>query len=507
VRTSIVRQALAGSLNIPAVKILALVGVDNVTETARDMGITSPLKDCGLSLVLGGCDVKLIDHVNGYATLATLGEKHEKTSILKIEDRSGKILEEYKDETKRVLDAEAAYEVVDIMKDNGARAYVFGGNSSLTISGRDIAAKSGTANKWLDQWTLGFTPSLVAGVWSGNNDRTEPVQGSVSDGSQTAAPIWNQFMREALAGVPNEPFKQPEGMQRISVDTLSGKLPTDFSKETRSELFTSYNQPKEHDDVHVAIKIDNQTGLPATDSTPEDQTSIKIIAVLHSERPDNPNWEQPVVQWALANGYEYPPGGSIYVKDKPGDGTDPNANVSITISDPQANALITKSPFSVTVTSTDPSQIAKMELVIDGDTKQSISGAPFTFSVNEKLSEGAHTIAVRATTKGGQSVNTSIPVFVGSGESQSLNFTEPNGGIVDFPVSLSAQSQAQFDAVGFYYQSGNTSKLIGTSNPDSLGDGYEYRLNWINPPKSGSYKLYARTNTGINSQKVSIIVP
>jgi 1A family penicillin-binding protein len=502
-----IRQALAGSLNIPAVKILALVGVEDVTQTARDLGITSPMSDCGLSLVLGGCDVKLLDHVNGYASLATLGERHDKTSILKIEDRSGKILEEFEDKSERVLDPEAAYQVVDIMKDNGARTYVFGPNSSLTIPGREVAAKSGTANKWLDQWTLGFTPSLVAGVWSGNNDNSEPVQGSVSDGSQTAAPIWNKFMREALKDSPKEEFKHPDGMQRIAIDTLSGKLPTELSKDVHSELFASYNAPKERDNVHVAVKIDILTGQPATESTPPEQTTVKVFTNIHSEKPGNPNWEDPVIRWVLGSGtYELPPNGSIYVHDLPDGGTDPNAGVTISITDPQSNTTINKSPFTVSVSASYPAQISKMELVIDGTTKQSTSQQPYTFTVNEKLGDGSHTIAIRATTKDGKIVNTSIPINYSSNQSQTLTLTSPSSGNLNFPVTLTAQSNVLFDAVGFYYQSGNSAKLIGSTQGVSGGGVYTYTLDWEDQPKSGIYKLFARSDTGLNSQKISVIV-
>ena len=130
------RSALAGSLNIPAVKTLDLVGVDKAVETARSLGITSPMADCGLSLVLGGCEVRLLDHVAAFSVLANGGVKNEKTPILKILDKDGNTLEEYKDNPKEVINPQSAYQLVNIMTDDSARAYIFGAGSALTLPGR-----------------------------------------------------------------------------------------------------------------------------------------------------------------------------------------------------------------------------------------------------------------------------------------------------------------------------------------------------------------------------------
>src|SRR6185369_8773892 len=133
------RQALAGSLNVPAVKTLALVGVDNATQTAHDLGITSPLADCGLSLVLGGCEVRLLDHVADYSVIANEGVKNQETPILKIQDKDGKTLEEFQSNPQTVLDPQDAYELISIMTDNNARSYIFGANSPLILSDRVVA--------------------------------------------------------------------------------------------------------------------------------------------------------------------------------------------------------------------------------------------------------------------------------------------------------------------------------------------------------------------------------
>ncbi|MEK7103351.1 MAG: penicillin-binding transpeptidase domain-containing protein, partial [Patescibacteria group bacterium] len=169
------KKALAGSLNITAVKVLYLTGIDTVSTLAKDLGYTS-LNDpqrYGLTLVLGGGEVTLLEHASAYTAFAREGERAEPIAILKIEDRHGKVLQEFKDpKVNRVFDEEIARQMNDMLSDNNARSYIFGANNLLTLSGRPVAAKTGTTNDVRDAWTIGYTPSVVTGVWVGNNDNT-----------------------------------------------------------------------------------------------------------------------------------------------------------------------------------------------------------------------------------------------------------------------------------------------------------------------------------------------
>lgn len=204
------KEALARSLNIPAVKTLYLAGVSNSIATARSMGITTLAGDpnrYGLALVLGGGEVKLVDHVSAFGTFATGGVKHDKTAILKITDGQGKVLDEYKNSAgQRVLDTNICAKVDAILSDNKLRSPVFGSNSPLRFDDRPVAAKTGTTNEWRDAWTVGYTPNLVAGVWAGNNNNSPMAQGA--DGVYTAAPIWRAFMDRALANTAIERFPE-----------------------------------------------------------------------------------------------------------------------------------------------------------------------------------------------------------------------------------------------------------------------------------------------------------
>ncbi len=238
-----IRKALAGSLNVPAVRTLATIGVEPVVNTAHALGISSPLKNCGLSLVLGGCEIQLVDHVGAFAVLANGGKGKGATAFNRIEDKNGKILEEYHEPSEQTVNPEAVYELTSIMTDDLSRQYVFGSKSPLTLPNRVVAAKTGTTQNWKDGWTLGFTPQLAAGVWAGNNDSSLMRAGA--DGVFVAAPMWHRFMELALAGQPAVDFPVPDGIVQIAYDPGSNRPATRTNKNTRLEPFPWYALPKE----------------------------------------------------------------------------------------------------------------------------------------------------------------------------------------------------------------------------------------------------------------------
>jgi 1A family penicillin-binding protein len=241
--TVTMRQALAGSLNVPAVKVLSLVGVDKATTTAHGLGITSPLKDCGLTLVLGGCEVRLVDHVAGYASIANGGKANPATPFLKIIDKDNKVLEEYQPQNKQVVDPAAAYELLSIMTDNDARAYIFGKNSPLYFPDRIVAAKTGTTNAWKDGWTLMCTPQLCSGVWTGNDNGQLMRQGA--DGVFTAAPIAHQFMEQALQGELSQQFPVPSDIVQINYNKNTNRPAGPNDKNVKVVSFAYYALPKD----------------------------------------------------------------------------------------------------------------------------------------------------------------------------------------------------------------------------------------------------------------------
>ncbi|MFH1841245.1 MAG: transglycosylase domain-containing protein [Candidatus Nealsonbacteria bacterium] len=207
------RKALAQSINVPSVKTLYLAGLQDTIDLAKNLGITTlnrSLSWYGLSLVLGGGEVRLLDMVSSYGVFAARGLKTPPVSILRIEDSEGNIIEENKKSQKRVLESQVADLINDILSDNKARTPVFGSRSSLYIDGYQVAAKTGTTQEYKDAWAIGYTPSLVAGVWAGNNNGTPSNK---KPGVVLAGPIWNSFMRQALVFYPSGEFMEPEPIQ------------------------------------------------------------------------------------------------------------------------------------------------------------------------------------------------------------------------------------------------------------------------------------------------------
>lgn len=200
------KNALAQSLNIPAVKVLYLAGIKESLKMARDMGITTLTNpnQYGLTLVLGGGEVKLLEMVGAYGTFANEGVRNELESIIRIEDSSGTVLEEPSPRPKPILDRNIALQISDILSDNVARTPLYGPNSSLYFPGRDVAAKTGTTNDKRDAWVLGYTPNLVVGAWAGNNDNRSMSEIS----GLIITPLWRAFMDEALKKIPSKSFSE-----------------------------------------------------------------------------------------------------------------------------------------------------------------------------------------------------------------------------------------------------------------------------------------------------------
>ncbi len=225
-------KALGGSLNVPAVKTLYLVGVNDAVKLAKSLGING-LNDpsrVGLSLVLGGGEVKLLDHVSAYGTLATGGVKREKTAILRIENAKGELLEEFKSTPgERVVEEKYVAMLDSVLSNNENRAWVFGEKNPLRFDNRPVVAKTGTTNEFRDGWTVGYTPSLAVGVWAGNNNNSAMTEGA--DGVNVAAPIFRSFLDKALSGYPIEEFPKynpddeiGDGEGKTKKPMLSGKL-------------------------------------------------------------------------------------------------------------------------------------------------------------------------------------------------------------------------------------------------------------------------------------------
>lgn len=302
------RTALDGSLNVPAVKTLYIAGVQNSIKTAHDLGITTlngKPGDYGLSLVLGSGEVKLNDMVNAYESFANGGLHYAATPILKVTDPHNRVLEDNsKPPAKRVLDPQVAYLMANVLSDNRSRAFIFGSNNPLFVPGRNVGAKTGTTEQFNDAWTMGFSPDLVAGVWAGNNNN-KPMS---SEAANIAAPIWNDYMRRALAAYPaSSNWERPAGIKTVTLDANTGKLPSPNTRGTRTDIFPSWYRPENVAGTRTA-NIDKVSGKLATACTPpaaiETRTSSEIHAELSPSDPAYPRWEAAVAALARSLGFE-----------------------------------------------------------------------------------------------------------------------------------------------------------------------------------------------------------
>ncbi|MCE7980521.1 MAG: penicillin-binding protein [Caldilinea sp. CFX5] len=297
-------SALGMSLNIPAVRAIERIGVQNFVAMAPRFGITTLTRpDYGLSLSLGAGEIPLVEMTGAFAVLANQGRRVPPVTILKITYSDGRVFCEQDSATpcqadpnsgQQVISAVDAFLITSILSDNDARTPVFGANSLLRLD-RPAAAKTGTTNDFRDVLTMGYTPQLVTGVWVGNSDNSEMLNIS---GITGAAPIWNEFMRTALADQPALDFTPPPGVRQWEVCADTGTQPSVACPEKRTLWFADDRPPLPPEkDLHQRIKLDKLTGKLATEFTPPDAIEEKDFIV----------YPEQYRQWAERNGIPQPP--------------------------------------------------------------------------------------------------------------------------------------------------------------------------------------------------------
>jgi len=415
-----VRYALGNSLNIPAVKMLGLVGLDKALSTASDLGITT-LTDknrYGLSLVLGGGEVMPLEMATAYGVFANGGKLVPTTPVLKIIQGNEKIIYDRTQvpEGKQVLDPQVAYEITNILADPEAKKPIFSRTLGvLTLSKRPVAVKTGTTNGYRDAWTIGYTPQLATAVWAGNNDNSSMDHAS---GAMAAAPIWHDFMNQALANLPSEDFSRPDGIRTVEVDKLSNKLPNAKS-ERISDIFASWQVPTTQDDVHIQVRVCREDGLLAGNDIPDEIAENRWFTNIHSEKPDNPNWEGPVIAWARANGlYNPPPTASCQSA---------NNNPAVQITEPTDGASFSVD-FTVTASASAPSGVRSVEFFVDNVSVATDTDSPYSTTVNVKqLANGSHAIKAVVVSNSGSSASSQISVIVSRDTTPPENPTNLNG--------------------------------------------------------------------------------
>lgn len=482
-----VRKALQGSLNIPAVKMLYLVGVGRVLDFAEQLGYTTfeDRSRFGLSLVLGGGEVKLLEHVNAYAAFANQGRQYPITSILKVTDVNNNVLLEWQaPEGKEVVPAAAANEITNVLSDNNARAYVFGTQNFLTLPDRPAAAKTGTTNNFKDAWTLGYVPSLAAGVWVGNSDATEMKSGA--DGSVIAAPIWQGFMKRALADTPKESFP-PMPQLTAAKPVLLGKA------------------------FKTTVKIDKFSGKLATEFTPEDLVEEKEFYEAHNilwyldkddpmgPAPANPesdpqfaNWEYGVQEWVKKNEWHTT---STVPTEYDDIHTADNRPVLNLIS-PQQNDNLYSRDLTISFNAQTSRMVQSVKVELDGLLIGSAEGSDNQVRVHipNTVSRGYHDMVLLVRDDIGNTASVKVTINLLADPTPfrvSLEgvTTRDNPVLSDFPINLSLQvndlhNLQKLDV--FYTHEGSVGLVGSVVAPQN----YVNIIQWNRPDQSGFYQLY-----------------
>jgi 1A family penicillin-binding protein len=402
-----IRSALAESRNVPAVKMLYLVGMDDALSMAKNLGITGlgDKSQYGLSLVLGGGEVSLLDMTGAYGVFATGGIKNKPVGILSVKDREGNIVEEFEATPTEVLDKNVALNINDILSDTQARAPTFGG--SLNVPG--TAFKTGTTNDNKDAWIIGYSPTVVVGVWSGNNDNKPMKKG----GSAVSGPTWKTFMEEVIKKYPTTSFEKP--------------LPDPEYSTLKPVLRGQWMGNK-------SVWIDKITGKLATENTPIEAREERIITdvqdILYWVNKSNPRgpipsnpysdpqftlWNSGVQSWWEQNKYRYT---TITETDLPTDYENIHTNDNKPVI--QINGLPTEIKTSdkpsISIVNQNNIPLSSVDVFINENYLTTLSN-PFRFVFNPKeygYLPGSYTIKIVAT-------NT---IFAKSQKEQSFTITQ-----------------------------------------------------------------------------------
>jgi penicillin-binding protein 1C len=404
------REALASSYNLPAVKVLDMVGVDAMTALARRMGITTfddPPADesgagqYGLALTLGGGEVRLLELTTAYAAFANGGRRVEPIAVLAVADARGELLYRARPQVlESVLQPQVAYLISHILSDERARAPAFGEGSVLRLAcprlpgrglsaggtcqgSRPAAVKTGTTTDWRDNWTVGYTPDLAVGVWVGNADNQPMQRVSGVDG---AGPIWHDFMQLALLGRPARQFQRPPGIIEVEICSLSGLLPGVDCPHTREELFIAGTEPRLYDNWYQRFLVDSATGLLATPDTPAQRVEARVYIVLPAEAHE----------WARQQGWPEPPSAATATSDAGGE-----ARFQLVMTRPDPGTIYHLSPnlprsaqrIEVSTRLASAVSAAEVTLYVDGAPLQTLRVPPYRAFWT--LEPGEHTFMAR----------------------------------------------------------------------------------------------------------------
>ncbi|NDJ54074.1 MAG: penicillin-binding protein 1C [Chloroflexi bacterium] len=397
----LVREALASSYNIPAVIALEHIGIDALLSLLQDLGISTAQHsdDIDLSLALGGGEVRLLELTAAYGALANGGQALQPILVLDVRSTDGEVIwRSSSPQGDQVLDERVTWLVSDILGDNYARAPGFTTHSILQI-GRPAAAKTGTTTDFRDNWTMGYTPNLVVGVWVGNPDNSS-MEGI--SGVSGAGPIWHEFMRAVLRDQPELDFERPAGLVQIEVCSLSGLLPSDACPYTQLEWVIPGSEPTDLDTFYQTVLLDSRSGLLANADTPRefqvDQTVLNLPPQAQA--------------WARREGLP------LYVDVLAASGIDPAnpvepGDLTIINPDPQTIFRLTdEQPLAaqrIRLMAVGPAGLRDVRFYLDGNLLGQVDTPPF--EMWWPLVEGDHRLYASAIDAEGERVRSAVVTF------------------------------------------------------------------------------------------------
>ena len=406
----LVRQALASSLNIPAVITLHEVGLPRLIELAGELGLplSTNLQQYDLSLALGGGEVPLLHLTAAYGAFANGGYRVEAYAVQEVRDAQGKVLYRQPDPTpRRVLDERVAWLITDILSDDAARQIGFGRNSMLNID-RPAAVKTGTTTNYHDNWTIGYTPELVVGVWAGNASHAAMRD---VNGLTGAAPIWHQAMRAMLAGKAQQAFQRPPGLVQVEVCALSGRLPTPACPYRRMEWFIEGTEPTTPDTYYHAVTLDSATGQLASADTPAER---RVPGAALDLPPEARNWARAngLLLWSdlqmTARSHAQGPGTDPESGKTEPSASSPAAPGGLTLSSPaplstyQIAAALPLSNQRIPIEAIGPDSLASVSLWVDGQRVAAFTAPPYR--AWWQLAPGKHQAWAEAVSVGGATI-------------------------------------------------------------------------------------------------------
>lgn len=451
------RTALQGSLNIPAVKTLYLVGVDSAIDFLKRFGYTTLNKNAGLSLVLGGSEVNLLEHTAAYAALANNGVYQKPSGILSVEDKTGQEIFKWKtSQGQEAVTPELSALLSSVLSDNAARAYVFGVANNLTLPDRPVAAKTGTTNDNKDAWTMGYTPSVAVGVWAGNTIPS-PMK---SGGSAIAGKIWNSFMKAATKGKPVENFPTPptndaqkpvlrgsDGGIKIGINRITGKIAVSTTPQN-TILEKTFLPP--HDILYYVSKDDPRGATPSNPSAD----------------PQYQAWEDGLQDWIKR---ENAAGKNLSFSEPPTEYDDPNQMGLLPTLEfvyPKNDQLINEQNLNFKISVSAPRGVTKVTYRLDGLYIGVKTDYPFDLDyTNQTLGAGSHTLEVMAQDDVGNRITKRIVFHI-----QKKTKTAPTDEIVnDTPTTPTAQPQTQTKLeFNIVWDDGNSINLKSSDFPRKM---------------------------------------